>query len=49
MVGAEAREARLAWAFVLPALVAITLIAMFPLVWTVWAVASTIFDGQLRA
>ncbi len=36
VVGAEAREARLAWAFVLPALVAITLIAMFPLVWTVW-------------
>ncbi len=36
MVGAEAREARLAWAFVLPALAAITLIAMFPLVWTVW-------------
>ncbi len=36
VVGAEAREARLAWAFVLPALAAITLIAMFPLGWTVW-------------
>ena len=34
--GAEAREARLAWAFVLPALAAIVLIALFPLVWTVW-------------
>jgi ABC-type sugar transport system permease subunit len=30
------REARLAWAFVLPALGAVVLIAIFPLVWTVW-------------
>ncbi|MBI2895754.1 MAG: extracellular solute-binding protein [Deltaproteobacteria bacterium] len=34
--GAEAREARLAWAFLLPALLAIALVAIFPLVWTVW-------------
>ena len=32
----EAREARLAWGFVLPALAAIALIALFPLGWTVW-------------
>lgn len=32
----EAREARLAWAFVLPALATILLIALFPLAWTVW-------------
>src|SRR5207244_543379 len=30
------REARLAWAFVLPALGAVVLIALFPLAWTVW-------------
>jgi len=30
------REARLAWAFVLPALGAGVLIALFPLAWTVW-------------
>jgi ABC-type sugar transport system permease subunit len=35
-VGAESREARLAWAFVLPALGTILLIALFPLAWTVW-------------
>ncbi len=35
-VGAESREARLAWAFVLPALATIFLIALFPLAWTVW-------------
>lgn len=32
----EAREARLAWSFVLPALITILLIALFPLAWTVW-------------
>src|SRR5262245_38892460 len=32
----ERREARLAWAFVLPALAAVALIAVFPLLWTVW-------------
>lgn len=36
MVSAERREARLAWAFVLPALAAIVLIALFPLAWTLW-------------
>lgn len=36
IVGAEKREARLAWAFVLPALGAIVLIAFFPLAYTVW-------------
>jgi ABC-type sugar transport system permease subunit len=35
-VGAERSEARLAWAFVLPALSAVLLIAIFPLAWTVW-------------
>lgn len=34
--GVERAEARLAWAFVTPALVCIALIAIFPLVWTVW-------------
>jgi ABC-type sugar transport system permease subunit len=34
--GAERSEARLAWAFVLPALTAVLVIAIFPLVWTVW-------------
>jgi len=33
---AEAGEARLAWAFVLPALTVVLLIAIFPLAWTVW-------------
>jgi ABC-type sugar transport system permease subunit len=32
----ERREARLAWALVLPAVGTILLIALFPLVWTVW-------------
>ena len=36
IVGAETREARLAWAFVLPALATILLIALFPLAWTAW-------------
>jgi ABC-type sugar transport system permease subunit len=36
VVGAEKREARLAWAFVLPALLAIVLIAFFPLAYTLW-------------
>lgn len=34
--GAERSEARLAWAFVLPALTAVLVIAIFPLLWTVW-------------
>lgn len=34
--GAEAREARLAWSFVLPALAVIVVIALFPLGWTAW-------------
>jgi ABC-type sugar transport system permease subunit len=33
---AEKSEARLAWAFALPALAAVLLIAIFPLGWTVW-------------
>jgi ABC-type sugar transport system permease subunit len=32
----EAQEARLAWGLVLPALLTILLIALFPLVWTFW-------------
>jgi ABC-type sugar transport system permease subunit/ABC-type glycerol-3-phosphate transport system substrate-binding protein len=36
LVGAEASEARLAWAFVTPALACIALIAVVPLAWTVW-------------
>jgi ABC-type sugar transport system permease subunit len=32
----EAREARLAWSFVLPALTTVLLIALFPLLWTFW-------------
>lgn len=36
IVGAEERERRLAWAFVLPALGTIVLIAFFPLGYTVW-------------
>jgi ABC-type sugar transport system permease subunit len=35
-VGIEARENRLAWRLVLPALGVVLLIAIFPLVWTVW-------------
>jgi ABC-type sugar transport system permease subunit len=34
--GVERREARLAWGLVLPALGTILLVALFPLVWTVW-------------
>ena len=34
--GAEYREARLGWDMVLPAVGTILLIALFPLVWTVW-------------
>lgn len=34
--GAGAREARLAWAFVLPALGVILVVALFPLAWTGW-------------
>lgn len=34
--GAEAREARMAWSFVLPALGVIVLVALFPLAWTAW-------------
>lgn len=34
--GVERREARLAWWLVSPALAAIFLVALFPLVWTVW-------------
>ena len=36
LAGAEASEARLAWAFVTPALACIALIAIFPLAWTIW-------------
>ena len=36
VLGAEARESRLAWGLVLPALVTILLVALFPLVWTFW-------------
>lgn len=32
----ERQEARLAWGLVLPALLTIILVALFPLVWTVW-------------
>jgi multiple sugar transport system permease protein len=34
--GEERREARLAWAFCAPALVAIAAVALFPLAWTAW-------------
>jgi ABC-type sugar transport system permease subunit len=34
--GLEVRDARLGWWFVLPALATILLVALFPLVWTVW-------------
>lgn len=36
MRGIEQQEARLAWPLVLPALAVITVIALFPLLWTVW-------------
>ena len=32
----ERREARIAWGLVLPALLTILLVALFPLVWTAW-------------
>jgi ABC-type sugar transport system permease subunit len=34
--GIEREEARIAWALVLPALLTILLVALFPLLWTVW-------------
>jgi ABC-type sugar transport system permease subunit len=34
--GIERREARLAWTLVLPALLTILLVALFPLAWTLW-------------
>jgi ABC-type sugar transport system permease subunit len=34
--GIERQEARIAWALVLPALLTILLVALFPLAWTVW-------------
>ena len=34
--GIERQEARLAWGLVLPALLTILLVALFPLGWTVW-------------
>jgi ABC-type sugar transport system permease subunit len=34
--GIEQQEARLAWRLVLPALVTILLVALFPLLWTLW-------------
>jgi ABC-type sugar transport system permease subunit len=36
VTGRERQEARLAWALVLPAVGTIVLIALFPVVWTVW-------------
>lgn len=36
LLGAEAREARLAWALVLPTLATIALVALLPLGWAVW-------------
>lgn len=44
-LGAEADEARLAWAFVAPALACIALIAVFPLAWTLW---ESLHDHDLR-
>ena len=35
-IGAERAEARLAWFLVIPAVATIALVAIFPLVWTVW-------------
>lgn len=34
--GVEAKEARLAWGLVLPAVLTIIMVALFPLVWTFW-------------
>ncbi|HZB27659.1 MAG TPA: hypothetical protein VE282_03780, partial [Gemmatimonadales bacterium] len=34
--GIERQEARIAWWLVAPALFTILLVALFPLVWTVW-------------
>lgn len=34
--GIERQEARIAWAFVLPAVLTILLVALFPLTWTLW-------------
>ena len=34
--GIERQEARLAWGLILPALLTILLVALFPLVWTLW-------------
>jgi ABC-type sugar transport system permease subunit len=42
---AEAREARLAWRLVAPALTAILLVALFPLGWTVW---ESLYHHDLR-
>lgn len=33
---AESREARMAWLFAAPALLAIVLVAAFPVLWTFW-------------
>jgi ABC-type sugar transport system permease subunit len=32
----ERQEARIAWGLILPALLTILLVALFPLLWTVW-------------
>jgi len=42
---AEAREARLAWRLVAPALATILLVALFPLGWTVW---ESLYQHDLR-
>jgi ABC-type sugar transport system permease subunit len=34
--GIEQQEARIAWTLVLPALLTILLVALFPLLWTGW-------------
>ncbi|HVD32023.1 MAG TPA: hypothetical protein VNC19_00495, partial [Gemmatimonadales bacterium] len=34
--GIEQQEARLAWRLILPAFVTILLVALFPLLWTLW-------------
>ncbi|MGH7507939.1 MAG: carbohydrate ABC transporter permease [Gemmatimonadales bacterium] len=36
LTGIERQEARIAWGLVLPALLTILLVALFPLLWTVW-------------
>src|SRR5438128_5410242 len=36
MIGAERREAQLAWWLAVPALATILLVALFPLLWTLW-------------